>query len=78
VQKLRVERTTKVQQDIAAAKAKRKVIFKSAEKYVKEYRDQQRQLIQLQRQARAHGNFYAEAEPRLAFVVRIRGCVNSL
>jgi len=75
VQKLKAERATKLQQDIAAAKAKRKVIFKSAEKYVKEYRDQQRQLIQMKRQARAHGNFYADAEPRLAFVVRIRGIV---
>lgn len=44
-----------------------------AEQYVKEYRSKEKQLVQLKRQARAHGNFYADPEPRLAFVTRIRG-----
>ncbi|KAH9495131.1 60S ribosomal protein L7 [Bulinus truncatus] len=53
--------------------AKKKVIFKRAEKYVKEYRAKERDEIRLARQARKHGNFYVPAEPKLAFVIRIRG-----
>lgn len=48
-------------------------IFKRAEKYVKEYRQKERDLIRLQRQAKSGGNFYIPAEPKLAFVVRIKG-----
>ncbi|KAI8773450.1 60S ribosomal protein L7 [Biomphalaria glabrata] len=53
--------------------AKKKVIFKRAEKYVKEYRAKERDEIRLARLARQHGNFYVPAEPKLAFVIRIRG-----
>merc|ERR1711893_93934 len=52
---------------------KRKEMFKRAEKYVKEYRIMERDTIRLNREARKHGNFYLEPEPKLAFVVRIRG-----
>jgi 60S ribosomal protein uL30 len=52
---------------------KRKLIFKRAESYIRQYRKEQRELIRLKRQARQHGNFYVEAEPKLAFVIRIRG-----
>jgi len=52
---------------------KRKLAFTRAEKYVKEYRVQERDAIRLQRQAKKHGNFYVPPEPKLAFVVRIRG-----
>lgn len=48
-------------------------IFKRAEKYVKEYRQQERDLIRLQRQAKSKGNFFIPAEPKLAFVIRIKG-----
>lgn len=48
-------------------------IFKRAEKYVKEYRQKERDLIRLKRQAKQHGNFYVPPEPKLAFVIRIRG-----
>jgi len=54
-------------------KTKRKEIFKRAEKYVKEYRTAERDVIRLKRQARKAGNFYVPAENKLAFVVRIRG-----
>merc|ERR1712047_165739 len=37
---------------------KRKVMFKRAEKYVKEYRVMERDQIRLARQAKKHGNFY--------------------
>jgi len=52
---------------------KRKVIFKRAAYYAKQYREQERSLVRLRRQARAGGNFFREPEPRLAVVIRIRG-----
>merc|ERR1719481_490073 len=54
-------------------KHKKKVIFKRAEKYVKEYRSMERDEIRMARQAKKAGNFYVPAEPKLAFVIRIRG-----
>jgi len=48
-------------------------IFKRAEQYVKEYRTKERDEIRMIRQARNKGNFYVPAEPKLAFVIRIRG-----
>ena len=54
---------------------KRKEIFKRAEKYVKEYRQQEKDEIRMKRMARKHTNFYVPAEAKLAFVVRIRGQV---
>lgn len=56
-----------------ARKVKRKLIFKRAEKYHKEYRQMYRREIRLSRIARRVGNFYVPAEPKLAFVIRIRG-----
>jgi len=53
--------------------ATRRTIFKRAEKYVKEYRDQQRSLIQFKREAKNAGNFYVEPEAKLVFAMRIRG-----
>jgi large subunit ribosomal protein L7e len=47
--------------------------FKRAEQYIKEYRSQERSLVHFRRQARNTGNFFIEPEPKLAFVVRIRG-----
>ncbi|XP_028405051.1 60S ribosomal protein L7-like [Dendronephthya gigantea] len=56
-----------------ANKNKRKVIFKRAEQYVKEYRQKERDEIRLRRMANQFGNFYVPAEAKLAFVIRIRG-----
>jgi large subunit ribosomal protein L7e len=56
-----------------ANKEKRKVIFKRAESYIKEYRDAEREKIRLIRTAKQEGSFYVPAEPKLAFVVRIKG-----
>merc|ERR1712188_317589 len=55
------------------AKGQRKVIFKRAEKYVEEYRQQRLDEIRLRREAKKAGNFYVPAEPKLIFAVRIRG-----
>merc|ERR1712121_442459 len=57
----------------AKLKKKKKVIFKRAEKYVKEYKSLERNEIRMARQAKAAGNYYVPAEPKLAFVIRIRG-----
>jgi len=56
-----------------ANKEKRGVIFKRAESYVKEYRDQEKEKIRLARLAKQDGSFYIPAEPKLIFVVRIKG-----
>jgi 60S ribosomal protein uL30 len=58
-------------------KKKKATIFKRAEKYIKEYRTNERDVIRLKRQAKKHGNFYVPAESKLAFVIRIRG-INGL
>merc|ERR1711881_295600 len=54
-----------------ARKAKRADIFKRAEKFAKE--DQDRDEIRLRREARKEGNYYVPGDPKLAFVMRIRG-----
>jgi len=54
-------------------KAKRQVMFKRAEQYLKEYRERQADLVRLRRLARSSGNFFREPEAKLLLVVRIRG-----
>jgi len=51
----------------------RREIFKRAEKYVKEYRSKERSEIRLRRQAKNAGSFYVPPQPKLLFVIRIRG-----
>lgn len=58
-----------------ASKSKRKVIFKRAESYVKEYLAKEKEEIRLKRVARATGDFYVTAQPKVYFVIRIRGYV---
>eukprot|EP00891_Asterochloris_glomerata_P009360 jgi/Astpho2/9360/Aster-07296 len=57
----------------AKSKDKRKDIFKRAEQYVKEYRQQEQDLIRLKREAKTKNGFYVEPEAKMAFVIRIRG-----
>uniref|UniRef100_A0A452FAP9 Large ribosomal subunit protein uL30 n=1 Tax=Capra hircus TaxID=9925 RepID=A0A452FAP9_CAPHI len=54
-------------------KARRNLIYEKAKHYHKEYRQMYRTEIQMARMARKAGNFYVPAEPKLAFVIRIRG-----
>ena len=56
-----------------ANKDKRSVIFKRAEQYVKEYRQAEREKIRLARLSKQQGSYHVPAEPRLVFVVRIKG-----
>ncbi|XP_055267900.1 60S ribosomal protein L7-like [Moschus berezovskii] len=54
-------------------KARRKLIYEKAKHYHKEYRQTYRTEIPMTRMARKAGNFYIPTEPKLAFVIRIRG-----
>jgi len=54
-------------------KAKRKVIFKRADEYVKEYTNKEKEEIRLKREARKTGDFYVPAQPKVYFVVRLKG-----
>jgi len=56
-----------------ALKEKRRIIYKKAQTYAKEYRAKERDEIRLRRMAKRDGNFYVPAEAKLAFVIRIRG-----
>lgn len=60
-----------------ARKAKRSVIFKRAEQYVNEYKKAEREEIRLKRVAKASGDFYVPAQPKVFFVMRIKGYVAS-
>lgn len=51
----------------------RKIIFKKADDYVKEYRQKENDEIRLKRQAKNGGNYYVPAQPKLLFVIRIQG-----
>lgn len=57
--------------------AKRAQIFKRAESYIKEYRSAEKEEVRLKRVARNSGSYYVPEEPKLAFVVRIKG-INKL
>ncbi|KAI9893705.1 MAG: 60S ribosomal protein L7 [Vezdaea aestivalis] len=72
-EKARAERNAEIEKKKKANKEKRKTIFHRAEKYVKEYRDAEREQIRLNRLSKQNGSFYVPAEPKLVFVIRIRG-----
>merc|ERR1739838_615240 len=71
--KVKAERVAASQDQKKALKSKRKVIFKRAEKYAKEYRALERDEIRYKRIAKSKDNFYVPAQAKLAFVIRIRG-----
>uniref|UniRef100_H0Y0J6 Large ribosomal subunit protein uL30 n=1 Tax=Otolemur garnettii TaxID=30611 RepID=H0Y0J6_OTOGA len=54
-------------------KARRKLIYEKAKHYHKEYKQMHRTEIRMAGMAGKAGNFYVPAEPKLAFVLRIRG-----
>ncbi|CCU77374.1 60S ribosomal protein L7 [Blumeria hordei DH14] len=72
-EKAREERAAEIETKKKAQKEKRGVIFKRAEKYVKEYRDMEREKIRLSRLSKQEGTYFIPAEERLVFVVRIKG-----
>ena len=50
-----------------------KIAFKRAEEYAKEYISKEREAIIMKREAKAAGKVYVPEEPKLAFVIRIKG-----
>jgi len=58
---------------LKAAKLARRVAFRNARAYAKEYADAENSVIRLKRQAKNAGNFYKEEEAKVYLVVRIRG-----
>ncbi|XP_068302409.1 large ribosomal subunit protein uL30y-like [Pyrus communis] len=66
----------KEQERVAANKKKadnRKLIYNRAKQYSKEYEQQEKELIQLKREAKLKGGFYVDPEAKLLFIIRIRG-----
>ncbi|SCW00468.1 LAFE_0C04852g1_1 [Lachancea fermentati] len=57
----------------AANKEKRAVILERNATYQQEYEAAQRAVIDAKREAKATGSYYVEAQPKLVFVVRIKG-----
>ncbi|KAL1800581.1 60S ribosomal protein uL30 [Alternaria dauci] len=72
-EKAREERAIATREKRDKNKKKREVIFTRAEKYVKEYRDAERERVRMSREAKKSESLYVPAEPKLAFVVRIKG-----
>merc|ERR1712029_455370 len=66
-------RATELQKKREANKKKRAVIAERAQKYTEEYRKAERDVIEAKRKAKQNDSFYVPAEPKLAFVVRIKG-----
>jgi large subunit ribosomal protein L7e len=54
-------------------KALQKKAYERGRKYSKEYKATNAKLVTMRRQAKQHGNFFLEAKPKVAVVVRIRG-----
>lgn len=73
VEKLNAEKAAAQLEAKKKSKQSRRVIFKRAEDYVKEYQQKEREEIRMKRIARHSGSFYVPAEDKLAFVVRIKG-----
>jgi large subunit ribosomal protein L7e len=70
---VQADRLKKKAENRVQSKVQRGVIFKKAAKYAKEYRQKETDLVRLRREAKKHNNFFMEPEPKLVFVVRIRG-----
>ncbi|KAF3773591.1 60S ribosomal protein L7-2, partial [Nymphaea thermarum] len=64
-------------QEIEAKRKKnaenRKLIFKRAQAYAKEYEENDKELVRLKREAKLKGGFYVNPEAKLLFIIRIRG-----
>ncbi|KAI7857777.1 ribosomal protein L30, ferredoxin-like fold domain-containing protein [Circinella umbellata] len=55
---------------------RRRQYVKRAAKHAREYKATEQKEIDLKRQSKANGSYYVPAQPKLAFVVRIRGINN--
>merc|ERR1712110_809776 len=55
----------------------RKEQYTQAEKYFNEYQAADAALVKARRDAKANGSFFVEAQPKVAFIIRIKG-INKL
>ena len=62
----------KAKTDRAAA---RKLALGNAEKYAKEYAAADKAILDGKREAKKKGHFFVEGEPKVAFLIRIKGYV---
>merc|ERR1719197_422866 len=72
--KARKEKRAADKKDRTAA---RKTAYANAEKYYNEYNTADAALVKAKRDAKAAGNFFVEGQPKVAFVIRIKG-INKL
>eukprot|EP00281_Chroomonas_sp_CCMP1168_P033355 CAMPEP_0206254892 /NCGR_PEP_ID=MMETSP0047_2-20121206/23940_1 /ASSEMBLY_ACC=CAM_ASM_000192 /TAXON_ID=195065 /ORGANISM="Chroomonas mesostigmatica_cf, Strain CCMP1168" /LENGTH=245 /DNA_ID=CAMNT_0053681223 /DNA_START=26 /DNA_END=763 /DNA_ORIENTATION=- len=70
---IQADRSKKLAEERAKNKVQRGVIFKKAAAYAKEYAQKDADLVRFRREAKKHSNFFMEPEPKLVYVVRIRG-----
>jgi large subunit ribosomal protein L7e len=75
--KLLAARVAKRAQDKKDRAAARKVAAENATKYAAEYAKEDQDLIDAKRNAKKEGNFYVDAQAKIAFVIRTRG-INKL
>jgi large subunit ribosomal protein L7e len=62
---------------LKAVRLRRKQIFKKAEGYAAEYRASERDTIRRKRQAKNNGNLFVAPEPKIVFVVRMKGIMRA-
>ncbi|CAK9103514.1 60S ribosomal protein L7 [Durusdinium trenchii] len=74
---LKAKREEAKEKKRVARKQSRKVAFKRAEQYVKEYKAQENELVRMRRAAKAAGNIFVDPEPKFAVVIRIRGIIGN-
>jgi len=75
--KIKAKSSEKAAKAAAARKTNRKVIFKKAQKYAKEYTDAEKNLVRLKRQAKNTGAFFQVPEPKVVVVIRVRGIMRA-
>jgi len=69
------EREAAATKAATAAKAKKEIVLKRAEKYMAEYKAAEGDAIRLRREAKAAKSIYVAPEAKVAFVIRIRGII---
>ena len=73
VEKWAASRIAHQKSQVKKNRTQRQEIFKRAESYVKEYRQKEKDLIRMKREAKTAGNFFVADEAKVAFVIRIKG-----
>ncbi|EPY53465.1 60S ribosomal protein L7 [Schizosaccharomyces cryophilus OY26] len=75
-EKTRLERVEAALAKKEAQKNKKKIIFKRAESFIKDFRDGEKERLRLKRVAKKDGNAFVDEEPKLLFCIRVAGIRN--